>query len=330
MQMKISVVIPAHNRPDLLLEAVESIAAQTHLNWEAVIVDDGSSPAIPLDQLKVHLGRNAIFLRHDKPCGVACAKNAGIKAATGEIITLLDDDDLLAPTALEKIDEAFTSRPDLDCLFLAVEPFGPYAKNPAENRKKAIDKILQRVCPTESNGLYLFDDNLFSELLYSVPIDFQRPAARRGAWNIVGGFDESGLFSESSWAIKASTMCKIALTKEPLTYWRIHGNNFGWPSGLDHDQAVLRQIDNGLESAQALMRHFRRKQEEATDQVKRIESHLAENYFTKANFLRDKSKWLGLQTLLRSILLSPQFKHFKLLLRYFLPSTNSKSKSTGT
>lgn len=70
--MKISVVIPTHNRPDLLLEAVESIAAQTHLNWEIVIVDDGSSPAIPLDQLKSHLGGNAIFIRHDKPRGVAC------------------------------------------------------------------------------------------------------------------------------------------------------------------------------------------------------------------------------------------------------------------
>ena len=315
--MKISVVIPAHNRPDLLLEAIESIAAQTHPNWEVVIVDDGSSPAIPLDQLKSHLGGKAIFLRHDKSCGVAGAKNAGIKAATGEIITLLDDDDLLAPSALERIDEAFTCRPDLDCLFLGVEPFGPYATNPAVSQKKAIVKILQRICPTESNGLYLFNDNLFSELLNSVPIDFQRPAARRGAWNIVGGFDESGLFSESGWAIKASTTCKIALTKEPLTYWRIHGNNFGWPSGLDHDQVVLRQIRNGLDSAQALVRHFRRKQEEMTDQVKRVEGHLAESYFNKAYFLRDKNKSEGLRTLFRSMLLSPQPKHFKLLLRYF-------------
>lgn len=328
--MKISVVIPAYNRPDFLLEAIGSIAAQTHLNWEVVIVDDGSSPAIPLDQLKSHLGGNAIFLRHDKSRGVACAKNAGIKAATGEIITLLDDDDLLAPSALKKIAEAFTSRPDLDCLFLGVEPFGPYATNPAKNRKKVIDKIIQRVCATESNGLYFFDDNLFSELLYSVPIDFQRPAARRGAWNIVGGFDESGLFSESSWAIKASTMCKIALTKEPLTYWRIHGNNFGWPSDVDHDQAVLRQIDNDLESAQALVSHFYQKQVEVTSQVKRLETRLAESCFNKAYFLQGKNKLLGLKTLLRSILLSPQAKHFKLLLRYFLPSTKSKSKSTGT
>ena len=86
--MKISVVISAHNRPDLLLEVIGSIAAQTHLNLEVVIVDEGSRPAVPLDQLKSHLGGNTIFLRHDKSRSVACTKNAGIKAATGEIITL--------------------------------------------------------------------------------------------------------------------------------------------------------------------------------------------------------------------------------------------------
>lgn len=328
--MKISVVIPTYNRPDFLLEAARSIAAQTHLNWEVVIVDDGSSPAIPLDQLNSQLGDNVILIRHDKSRGVACAKNAGIESATGEIITLLDDDDLLAPSALEKLDDAFTRRPDLDCVFLGVEPFGPYSANPAENRKKAIDKIIQRVHPIEPDGLYLFDENLFSELLYSVPIDFQRPAARRGAWNIVGGFDESGIFSESNWAIKASTVCKVALTKEPLTYWRIHGNNFGWPSGLDHDQALLRQMNNDLESVQALVRDFCCKQAEMASQVKCLKARLAESCFNKAYFLQDKNKLLGFRTLLRSIEICPQVKHFKLLLRYFLPGTKSSSKATGT
>jgi len=323
--MKISVVIPTYNRPALLLEAVKSVVAQTHLNWEVVIVDDGSNPAIPIDQLKSLLGDNAILLRHDKSCGVACAKNAGIKAATGEIISLLDDDDLLGQSALERIDAAFTGHPELDCLFLGVEPFGPYATNPAESRKIAIDKIIQRACPKESNGLYLFDDNLFLELLYSVPIDFQRPAARRGAWNIVGGFDERGLFSESSWAIKASTMCKIALTKEPITFWRIHGNNFGWPSALDHDQAVLRQIDNDLESAHGLVKHFHRKQVDMINHVKHLETRLAESCFNKAYFLQDKNKLLGLKALFRSIMLSPQAKHFKLLFRYLMPGSNRKS-----
>lgn len=328
--MKISVVIPAHNRPELLLEAVTSIAKQTYFNWEVVVVDDGSSPALVIDQVNARLGRDAVFLRHETPRGVARAKNAGIKAATGEIVTLLDDDDLLVPNALEQIAQAFALHPELDCVFLGVEPFGPYAANPAQSRKKAIDKILHRLSPAEADGLYLFDGRLFTELLHSVPIDFQRPAARKGTWNIVGGFDEHGLFSESSWTIIASTQCRMALTKAPLSHWRIHDNNFGWPPGLAHEQAVLRQIDNGLASAQALAQQFHRKQQSVRMQLNALDTHLAENCFTKAYFLRDKHKWLGLKTLLRSMYLSPRLKHFKLLVRYLLPRTPSKSKSPGT
>lgn len=325
--MKISVVIPAHNRPDFLKEAAESIAAQTYTDWEAVIVDDGSTPAIVTDSLLALLGGKAIFLRHDNALGIARAKNAGIRAATGEIITLLDDDDLLAPSALEGIHTAFTSLPDLDCLFLGVEPFGPYAAGPASNRKKAIDRIIQHAIQSEHNGLHLFDDRLFQELLHSVPIDFQRPAARKGAWNIVGGYDESGLFSESAWAIKASTVCKVALTKDPLTSWRIHDNNFGWPSGQSKDQAELRQLGNSLVSAQSLAHHYRRKHVETGIQRKLVVAHLADVYFTKAYFLRDKNKLMGLCALFRSMALSVQPKQFRLFLKYLLPTIKNKPDS---
>jgi glycosyltransferase involved in cell wall biosynthesis len=324
--MKISIVIPTHNRPDFLVETLESVAAQTYGNWEAVVVDDGSSPALALDALKSRLDGKVLLVRHETPCGVAGAKNAGIAAATGEIITILDDDDLLAPTALHAITEAFSARPDLDCLFLAVEPFGPYATGPAENRRRAIDKILLRTHPREANGLYLFDNSLFFELINSVPIDFQRPAARRGAWNIVGGFDETGLFSEAGWAIRASTMCKLALTRQPVTYWRIHGANFGWPSDLNHDQAVRRQIDNDVESAKALLAHLHRKELEVTKQVRSARRRLAECYFNKAYFLRDKDKSTGLKNLLYSVAVSPRPKYFKLLFRYFLRGSSSEVK----
>ena len=304
--MKISVVIPAHNRPDFLKEAIQSIAEQTYTNWEAVIVDDGSNPPLPVDQMKNLLGDKARYLRHERPLGVARAKNAGIAAATGEIIALLDDDDLLEPTALEKIHDAFSNLPELDCVFLGVEAFGPFAANPRANRKKAIDSIIVKARPTDFRGLYVFDRNLFHFLVHSVPIDFQRPAARRGAWNVVGGFDEAGFFSESSWAIKASTICKIALTRDPLTYWRIHGDNFGWPSDIDKDQAALRQVENTLATAKALEAYFVDRKESARSQLRHVKSHLAEAYFSKACFLRAGNRRIGLRALLRSLFLAPR------------------------
>ena len=94
--MKISVVIPAYNRPSLLQEAINSVVSQSYANWELIVVDDGSNPPLSMSEVKTLLGNKGVFLRHDSSRGVARAKNAGLKKATGEIITILDDDDLLA------------------------------------------------------------------------------------------------------------------------------------------------------------------------------------------------------------------------------------------
>lgn len=192
----VSVVIPAHNRPALLVEALRSVAAQSYSDFEVVVIDDGSEPPISQTALTDVLGSRVVLHRHDSPQGVPKAKNAGVGAARGEVILLLDDDDLLVPDALESIYQAFSSYPNIDCLFLGVHPFGPYAEGPTRNRETAVGKLLEQAKPEERNGLYFFSKDLFPALLHTVPIDFQRPAARRGAWNIVGGFDESSLYND--------------------------------------------------------------------------------------------------------------------------------------
>ena len=48
----VSVIIPTHNRPELLLEALASIAGQTMTDWQVIIVDDGSSPIVNEQEIK--------------------------------------------------------------------------------------------------------------------------------------------------------------------------------------------------------------------------------------------------------------------------------------
>lgn len=315
----ISIVIPAHNRPAFLLEAVGSIAAQTYSNYEVVVIDDGSTPPISRPALEEVLGAPVVLYRHDSAQGVPKAKNAGVKAARGEIILLLDDDDLLMPDSLERIFHAFSNYPEIDCLFLAVQPFGAYSEGPERNRKTAIDTILGKTNPEERNGLYFFSNNLFDALLDRVPIDFQRPAARRGMWNIAGGFGEESLFSESAWAIRASCIGTIALTKEPATQWRIHGNNFGWPANLELDQIKIWQIENGISSGIQLFKSFRKEERAWHDRAKRIRHYHAENFFSKASYLYDKNWIEGVKALIHSFTLAPQTAHLKLGIKYLLP-----------
>lgn len=324
----ISVVIPTHSRPEFLKEAVASVAAQSDDDWQLVIVDDGSWPAVDAAALRGGLGTRLVLVRHEVALGIARAKNAGVRAASGEIITILDDDDLLEPTAIETMRAAFAAHPELDCLFLGVEPFGPYATAVTEGRRTAIAPFIE-IAVSSLDGLCFFDDRLFSALLNVVPIDFQRPAARRGAWNSIGLFDEVGLFSESAWAIRASAGCRVALATGPLTRWRIHDANFGWLDGASHTANQLRQVNNSLASAISLVETFRREQVTAGRRRRLLEASLADRYFDKAYLLREKPTADAWGALIRSMAFRPRLKHLKLMTRYLLPVTTSSAHEDG-
>ena len=318
--MLISIVIPAFNRPELLMEAARSIASQSSSNFEVIVIDNGSSPPISPAMLESVLGDRVRLYRYELPLGVPRAKNLGVNAARGEIIMLLDDDDLLTPHAVETLSKAFFDHPELDCIFLGVRPFGTYADGPAKNRLVSLNQVVSRTGPRLADGLYFFGKEIFAALLDTVPIDFQRPAARRSAWNIIGGFDENCLFSESAWAVRTASIAKIALTREALTEWRIRGNNFGWPANMTLDDIRRRQLENGLSSARSLLNSFDRERVDWAFRASATRRMLADQLFDKAYYFLDKDRREGLAALLSSLRLAPGLRHLKLALKYCLPT----------
>lgn len=112
----VSVIIPSHNRPALLKEALSSVLAQAVLPAEIIIVDDASDPLVSLPA-----SRNAVPLRlphHEQTRGGAAAKNTGAKAAQHGLLAFLDDDGLWAPTYLEHASAQLARRADIDVLFM--------------------------------------------------------------------------------------------------------------------------------------------------------------------------------------------------------------------
>jgi glycosyltransferase involved in cell wall biosynthesis len=96
---EVTVVIPTHNRCRLLQRTLSSVLAQTGVRFEVIVVDDGSSDTTPELLLSVE-NRDVIVLRHETPCGVSAARNAGLSIARGQWIAFVDDDDLWAPDKL--------------------------------------------------------------------------------------------------------------------------------------------------------------------------------------------------------------------------------------
>jgi glycosyltransferase involved in cell wall biosynthesis len=94
----VSVIITTFNRSALVVEAIDSVLAQTYRDFEIIVVDDGST-----DDTRAVLARYGDRIRaiHQANAGLNAARNAAVDVARGEYFALLDDDDLWEPGKLE-------------------------------------------------------------------------------------------------------------------------------------------------------------------------------------------------------------------------------------
>lgn len=106
-QPKITVVIPVGpGHEELALTAIDSVLAQTYLDWEVVLVNDGSTSVPHCPPWVRQLSTSA------PGSGVAAARNIGVDAARTEWICFLDADDLLIPSALQELLDAAQQIPE--------------------------------------------------------------------------------------------------------------------------------------------------------------------------------------------------------------------------
>ncbi len=99
MTPEISIIIPTYNRRAMLLEAIDSVLAQSTQSFELIVIDDGSTDGTA-EQL-MRLGKTIRIERIDHR-GPAAARNYGVAIARAPLIAFLDSDDLWAPSKLER------------------------------------------------------------------------------------------------------------------------------------------------------------------------------------------------------------------------------------
>ena len=96
---EVSVVVPTHNRGDLLPRLLRSVLAQRDVDFELVVVDDGSSDHTPQVLTRCQ-DRRVRVVRHERARGVSAARNSGTEQARGRWVAWCDDDDVWAPDKL--------------------------------------------------------------------------------------------------------------------------------------------------------------------------------------------------------------------------------------
>jgi glycosyltransferase involved in cell wall biosynthesis len=105
----VSVVIPTYNQPQLLLETLQSVFAQTLTDYEIVVVNDGSTDDT-LERLRPVADRIRIISQENT--GIGGARNRGIAESRGKYVALLDHDDLWMSEKLEEQAGYFEKHPE--------------------------------------------------------------------------------------------------------------------------------------------------------------------------------------------------------------------------
>ncbi len=124
MRSKVAVVIPTHNRCDLLAVTLHNVRATQECDFTVAVVDDGSTDATPaiLEEI-ARIDRRFSVHRFDTPRGACAARNFGLANTDSEYVCFLDADDLLHPDKLAFQSKLLDENPDLDAVVCQMAHF---------------------------------------------------------------------------------------------------------------------------------------------------------------------------------------------------------------
>jgi glycosyltransferase involved in cell wall biosynthesis len=109
---RVTVFMPVYNREHTLREAIDSVLGQTYPNFELLLVDDGSSDG-SLDIVHGYRDSRVRLVVHERNLGIPATRNHGLELARGELLALLDSDDVATPTRLRRQVDFLDRRPDV-------------------------------------------------------------------------------------------------------------------------------------------------------------------------------------------------------------------------
>ncbi len=128
-EILVSLVMPIYNGKKYLRESLDSILAQTHKNWEFIIINEYGSNDGSLEILEEYAARDNrfIIIQNQERLRISASMNVGLRAAKGKYIARMDSDDISLPDRLEKQIRFMEQHEDIDMCGVSVEIFGTRA-----------------------------------------------------------------------------------------------------------------------------------------------------------------------------------------------------------
>ncbi len=111
----ISVVTPVYNGADFIAENIESVLAQNYPTFEHIIINDGSTDEGATEAILAQYAHLRTWSRENK--GSFATQNEGLKAATGDLVVIINADDVFLPGAFHNVAEAWYKNPTADVIY---------------------------------------------------------------------------------------------------------------------------------------------------------------------------------------------------------------------
>ena len=200
---QVAVIIPAYNQSQYLRQAIQSVLDQTFIDWEAVIVDDGSSD--DTRNVAHSFTDSRVRYIYQENRGLSAARNTGIRSSAAPYLSFLDSDDMFLPEKLALLLDALEQQPELGMVAGQAIPVDEY--------NQRVGKIMDTPLPQQPERLLLGN-----------PLHVGSVLLRR-SWQEQAGFFDESLRSYEDWDmwLRLSVLgCRMSYVNKPVSLYRFH------------------------------------------------------------------------------------------------------------
>jgi len=212
-----TVLMAVRNGLPYLERALASISRQSWTDWEALIVDDGSTDDSPRAVERWRCRDSRFVLYRRPPEGLVAALNAGVRAAQGRVIVRMDADDVMSRWRLERTVPVLQSQSESVLLGTGVYPFP--RRSVAEGMRHYVEWLNGQTSDS------VMRRNMFIECVIAHPT----LTARRETLLALGGYRDRGWPEDYDLVLRHYERGgRFAKVPEPLLMWRVHPAKRSW------------------------------------------------------------------------------------------------------
>lgn len=208
-KVQFSIVLPVFNPPvEFLKCCVDSVISQTYVNWQLVIVDDGSTcPNVKAYLTSLACNSKILLVSHKKNLNISQATNTGLKYCSGNYVAFLDHDDILSPHALNEVASLIVKKPQLKWIYSDEDFISTKGKRLAPHFKSDWNPFLLR------SHNYITHLSVFEKALLD----------KVGGCRV--GFEGAQDFDLALRVSRELNSNEIGHIAKVLYHWRVHGGS---------------------------------------------------------------------------------------------------------